>query len=81
MKIIVKIEDEAKQIFFVFRPFLLNLTLVLAILVEISNPEFGKDWLSEYEEIDPRNRPKSSKSCYFGRNWAHIMIDFFIFSR
>ena len=77
MKLIVDVEDGAKRIH--FGPFALKCTLVSPKLKEISNPEFGKDWLTEYEEIDPRNRPKSSESCDFGRNWAHIMIIFFIF--
>ena len=67
--------------FFSFGPFALKFTLVLATLMERLNPEFGEDWLTEYEEIDPRNRPKSSKSCDFGRNWPHIILDFFIFCR
>ena len=38
--------------FFSFGPFVLKFTLVLAVLKERLNPEFGEDWLTEYEEID-----------------------------
>ena len=36
--------------FFSFIPFALKFTVVLAILKERLNPEFGDDWLTKYEE-------------------------------
>ena len=48
--------------FFSFGPFVLKFTLVLAVLKERLNPEFGEDWLTEYEEIDHYLIQLSSKS-------------------
>ena len=66
-----------------FGLFALNFTLMLAILIERLNPEFGEGLRTEYEDIDhflTLISSKTSKSYDFGRNWGQIMIDIFIFS-
>ena len=67
MKFIVKIEEEAKRIFFRGQ-FALNLTLVLAILMERLNPEFGDDWQTENEDIDHYLTLISSKIVKISHN-------------
>ena len=71
LKIKIKHSD-----FFSFGPFVLKLTLVLAILMKGLNLEYGENYPAEYEDIDLQFL-KSSKSYNFGRNRGHIMVDFF----